>query len=135
LFTHQPYQITSKGETDMKKPLVYTTLVFAFATFMGCGDDWKAEISSDTSWSGSFGGASVHSSGGTTVAGRGSQKIDLPDDKTVCCVVRKLSSNGYLKVKIENEGGGPFGIFASEGRESQTTAPYGTVDVCVGSEQ
>ncbi len=72
----------------------------------------KADVSSDTSWSGSF--------NGTTVQGTGSRSVDLGGGSGAkCAVVQKQTTQGYLTVSI------------SGGGESKTTyADYGVVSVC-----
>ncbi|GJQ22187.1 MAG: hypothetical protein HBSIN02_25420 [Bacteroidia bacterium] len=99
--------------------LFYLFIVAVAVVFVGCSDDWKAKVESDTSWSGSF--------SGRTVDGTGNQTVDLDDDEVVCCVVQKQTERGRLKVSIVNEGSNPF---ASDGESKETTAAYGVVSVC-----
>ena len=93
-------------------------LCLSISLFLGCRD-WKAEVSSDTKWSGSF--------GNSTVDGSGNQTVDLPDDEIVCVVVQKETEAGFLKVKIINDSANPF---ASDGEEASTSAQFGVVSVC-----
>lgn len=86
----------------------------------GCSVDYKAEVESDTTWSGAFGDRSVDGSGAETV--------DLPDEHPQCCVVQKDTEGGYLKVRVVAEGGGWFGPGDSDWVE--TTASYGVVSAC-----
>jgi len=84
---------------------------------VGCSD-WKAKISSNTSWSGSF--------GGTTIDGSGDRTIDLPNDEIVCIVVQKRTRKGTLSAEIVNES---FLGLGGSGKKT-TTAEYGVVSVC-----
>jgi len=86
----------------------------------GCTSDYKVKIESNTSWSGSF--------GGTTIDGSNNQTIDIPDEDIVCVVVQKQTQNGFLTVKMVDEGNN---IFAPEDVDQKTTtAAYGVVTVC-----
>ncbi len=100
----------------MKILLIILAITMGFI-FFGC-TDYKAKITSDTSWSGSF--------GGSTVDGSGNQTIDLPDDEIVCIVVQKETEQGTLSAEIIDEGFLSFG--GSE--KKTTTAKYGVVSVC-----
>ena len=86
---------------------------------LGCGPDWKAEIKSNTSWSGSF--------DGRTVDGTGNKTVNLSNDEVVCCVVQKDTEEGYLEVRIIDDSGG---LFTADGEKAKTTADYGVVSVC-----
>jgi hypothetical protein len=97
----------------------YLLLFISIITICSCGPDWKAEVKSDTSWSGSF--------GNSTVDGSGNQTVNLPNDEIVCCVVQKDTEAGYLEVKIVDKGGS---LFATDGEKAKTTADYGVVSVC-----
>ena len=94
-------------------------IIFITVVFFSCGPDWKADVKSDTTWSGSF--------GNRTVDGSGNQIVNLPDDDIVCCVVQKDTRGGYLEVKIVDKGGS---IFSTDGEKAKTTAEYGVVSVC-----
>ena len=89
-------------------------------TSLGCGVDYKAEVQSDTEWSGAFGNRTVDGSGSTTV--------DLPDDHPQCCVVQKQTEHGYLKVRVVGEGGWLVGPGDSDW--AVTYAEYGVVSIC-----
>ncbi|MBT4851326.1 MAG: hypothetical protein HON37_04565 [Candidatus Marinimicrobia bacterium] len=93
-------------------------LIFLILVFLGC-TDYKAEIESDTSWSGSF--------GNRTVDGSGDKTIDIPDDNIVCCVAQKSTTGGFLKIRIVDDGAILFGTKTDW---VKTTAEYGVVSVC-----
>ena len=101
----------------MKRLLLYflAPLVLILA---GCADRWKADVESNTTWSGDF--------SGRTVDGYGNQRVDLGNDAE-CCVVQKKTSQGFLKVSLVNTSGNPF---AANGESKETTASYGVVSVC-----
>ncbi len=86
----------------------------------GCSVDYKADVQSNTQWTGAFGDRSVD--------GSGNKIVDLPDEHPQCCVVQKETENGYLRVRVLAEGGGLFGPEDSDWVE--TTADYGVVTVC-----
>lgn len=88
--------------------------------FSGCAVNYKAEVQSNTSWSGSF--------SNRTVDGSGNRTVDLPDDPPVCCVVQKETESGYLRVRVIAKGGGILG--PSDGEWVETTAAYGVVTAC-----
>jgi hypothetical protein len=87
----------------------------------GCAGDIKAEVESDTRWSGVFGTLSTD--------GQGNRMIDMPDGPSQCATVSKLTEAGYLRLRITVSGGltGPAGSDWAE-----TTAPFGTVTACSG---
>lgn len=90
-----------------------------------CRQDFKAEVESNTSWSGSFGGASVDGSGNRTV--------DLPDEDPQCVAVQKTTRNGSLSVRVVVENGGFLGVAGpSSGEWVTTTAEFGVVTACSG---
>ncbi len=99
----------------MKK---FTLLLFLTFLIISC-TDYKAKVESNTTWSGSF--------GNRTVDGSGNQTVNLPDDDIVCCVVQKQTSQGFLHVKIVDEGS--F-LFNNETKWVKTTAEYGVVSLC-----
>lgn len=97
--------------------------VFVLALLLalcGCSVDYRAEVESNTSWSGAFGNRSVD--------GSGNQTIDLPDEHPQCCVVQKDTESGYLKVRVVAESNSIFGPSNSDWTE--TTAAYGVVSAC-----
>lgn len=105
----------------MKAKFIYALLVLSgICVLCGCSIDYKAEVESNTSWSGSF--------GGRTVDGTGNRTIDLPDEHPQCCVVQKDTESGYLKVRVVADGGGIFGPSDSDWVE--TTAAYGVATAC-----
>ena len=105
----------------MKSSLKVLISVFALVIVLsGCSIDYKAEVESNTSWSGSF--------GGRTVDGTGNKTIDVPDEHPQCCVVQKDGESGFLKVRVVAEGGGIFSPSDSDWVE--TTAAYGVVSAC-----
>lgn len=95
----------------------------------GCSSDWKLEIDSNANWHGVYGGVSGTQWSTSEVSGSGSRTIDISDDDRVCVVFQQTSS-GYLKIKLKDEGGGLFGIFAASDRDGQTNVNGGTVDIC-----
>ena len=104
----------------MSKGSAAIVLTLVMLLFCGCGVDYKAEVQSNTKWSGAF--------GNRTVDGSGNRTIDLPDDHPQCCVVQKQTEDGYLKVRVVGEGGWILGPGDSDWVE--TTADYGVVSVC-----
>ncbi|MBD3220351.1 hypothetical protein GF314_03835 [bacterium] len=97
-----------------------TVILTAAVLLTGCSVDYKAEVDSDTTWSGAFGNRTVDGSGKTTV--------DLPDDDPVCCTVQKMTESGRLRVRVVADGGGILGPSDSDWVE--TTASYGVVTAC-----
>jgi hypothetical protein len=91
-------------------------LIFLPLLILGCSD-YKAEIESNTSWSGWF--------GDRTVAGSGNMTIDLDDDESQCCEVYKETGYGWLRISIINES-----IFYCDGGDAETLAPFGGVSAC-----
>lgn len=96
-------------------------LLLAFVTLAACHPDIYAEVESSTSWSGSFGGA--------TVDGSGNKRINLPDDPPQCAVVQKNTESGSLRLRISSEGGFLIPEISS-GDWITTTAAYGVVSAC-----
>lgn len=109
------------------RPL-FALLAVALLT-AGCGKDWKLEVESNTSWSGSYGTVSVDGLSEGDVQGSGSRSFDLPDDDRVCCAFTQ-TGNGYLHVKIKDEGGGLFHMFAEDERSAETNVNGGLADLC-----
>jgi len=104
----------------MSKRWTLTALAVGVLLFLGCSADYKAEVQSDTEWSGAFGNRTVDGIGNTT--------IDLPDEHPQCCAVQKQTEGGYLQVRVVCEGGG---LLAPEDSDWVTTyAEYGVVTVC-----
>ena len=99
----------------MKKAVILL-LIFFSLLILGCSD-YKAEVDSNTSWSGWF--------GDRTIAGSGSMTIDLDDDETQCCEVWKETGYGWLRIRIINES-----FFYCDGGDAETAAPYGGVSAC-----
>ena len=88
---------------------------------MSCSVDYKAEVQSNTSWSGAFGNRSVD--------GSGNQTVDLPDEHPQCIVVQKDTEQGFLRVRVAAEGGG--WLFSPEDSDwVETTAAFGVVSAC-----
>jgi len=80
---------------------------------MGCSVfKLTADVSSSTSWSGSF--------DGRTVSGTGDMKVDMGTrgQTTKCAAVQKETRQGFLTVSI------------SGGESKTTTAEFGVVTVC-----
>jgi len=92
-----------------------TILIIAFLT--GCSSDFRAEVKSDTAWSGSF--------DGVTVSGYKNQDVKLEaKDGIAVAVVQKSTERGSLTVTIRNDS-----FLGSDGDSKTTTAPYGVVSV------
>jgi len=94
-------------------------LIFFILT-ISCSVDYKAEVRSNTSWSGAF--------GNRTVDGSGYKTVDLPDEHPQCCCVQKETESGYLQVRVTADGGFLFG--PGDSHWVETTAAYGVVTVC-----
>lgn len=105
--------------------LAYGSVLF----LLGCGSDWKAEITSSTRWYGVYGGASGVEFSVNEVSGAGNKTIDLPDDDRVCCGFVQEGS-GFLKVEIKDKGGGLFHLFAEDTRSGETNINGGEVQIC-----
>lgn len=93
--------------------LKYLTLVIAILWSTTACSVFKvtADVSSSTSWSGSF--------NGRTVSGTGDMKVDMGiAGSAKCAVVQKETRNGFLTVSI------------SGGESKTTTAEFGVVSVC-----
>jgi len=117
----------------MKKVEALAALAAMSLLLAGCADDWKVEIDSNTSWHGEVGGRTLNGGlSAKTISGEGDDTFDLPDGDRVCCVVEKLTEEGYLKVKIVNKGGW---LLSGDGEADETKAPYGSVTVCAESQQ
>jgi hypothetical protein len=114
------WQQPEEGEAMRSKISLLTVAIMVVVFSAGCSVEYKAEVESDTSWSGAFGNRSVD--------GRGNDRISLGKDHPVCCVVQKETASGFLKVRVKAEGGGLFGPGDSDWVE--TTAQYGVVSVC-----
>jgi hypothetical protein len=115
--------------TVKKSKAIFLIGIMSILLFAGCGRDWKAEIESNTSWHGAYGGITGSQWVTSEVQGQGSKTIDLPDDDRVCCSFQQ-TGNGYVRVTIKDEGGGPFRIFAESSRSGQTNINGGTVNIC-----
>ena len=90
-------------------------------TLCSCSTEYKADVRSDTEWSGAF--------GNRTVDGDGNRMISLGSETPVCCVVQKQTEEGYLQVQVIAEGG--WWIFKpDDGDVARTTADYGVVTAC-----
>jgi hypothetical protein len=92
----------------------YLLLLF----LIGCGGSTVCKVESDTSWSGSFGDATVSESGNS--------EVDLPDDDIVCCVAQKQTTGGFLKITVVEEGW----LGSSDKGSAETSAAYGVVMAC-----
>lgn len=106
-----------------------TCLFVAVLLTVGCGKDWKLEIESNTSWSGTYGAVSGSGLSEGDVQGSGNRSFDLPDDDSVCSAFTQ-TGNGYLKVKIKDDGGGLFHMFAEDERSAETNVNGGFAGVC-----
>jgi hypothetical protein len=109
-------------------PLALVAVMVGSIALAGCGQDLKAKVESNTSWSGAFGNRSVD--------GSGSKTVDLPDDRPQCAVVQKSTQGGSLTVRIICENTGLAAMFGAEDEEDSatTTAAYGVVSVCSDAE-
>lgn len=95
----------------MTNRFICATLLMALA-LPGCSVfKVKADVSSSTSWSGSF--------NGRTVSGTGNMSVDMGARGSVkCAVVQKDTREGFLTVSIDG------------GESKTTTAEFGVVSVC-----
>ena len=105
----------TKEDIKMKRA-VRLLLIFFSLLIYNCSD-YKAEIESDTYWSGWF--------GDRTVAGSGNMVVDLDDDESQCCEVYKETAHGWLRITIINES-----IFYCDGGDAETFAAFGGVSSC-----
>jgi hypothetical protein len=85
----------------------------------GCSHDYKAEVRSNTTWSGAFNGA--------TVDGSGDRTVDIDDEGVQCVVVQKQTRTGSLTVSIVDDGNT---WFKKDGESKSTSAEFGVVTVC-----
>lgn len=72
----------------------FLVLLLAAAALAGCSK--KIQVESDTTWDGTVNGAAV--------VGSGNQTYELNGD-TNCYSFRKLTAEGYLRVKIKKGSG------------------------------
>lgn len=88
------------------------TIFVLLLPLMGCSVvKIKADVSSSTSWSGSF--------DGRTVDGTGSLTVDMGTrGRTKCAVVQKRTREGFLTVSVDG------------GDSQTTTAEFGVVTSC-----
>lgn len=96
----------------MTRQLCSLALGFVIVSSLGCSVfKIKADVSSSTSWSGSF--------NGRTVDGTGSMSIDMGIRGSVkCATVQKQTREGFLTVSVDG------------GDEKTTTAEFGVVTSC-----
>jgi hypothetical protein len=98
---------------------------------VSCKDEWKAEVTSNTSWRGQIGGSTQNGDlTSTSVEGSGNRTVDLGSEKRVCCAFKKTTASGYLKVKIKNEA-----FLGTDGPEAETSVSFGLVELCTQSGQ
>lgn len=96
-------------------------LTLACLLLCSCSTDRWAEVRSDTDWSGYFDDHSVD--------GSGDRDIPLDEDRSPSCVViQKQTAAGTLRVRLVEEGFGPWGDNATGW--ASTTAEYGVCHVC-----
>jgi len=99
----------------------YLFIVLLISIFIiNCAPDYKAQIKSDTSWSGSF--------DNRTVDGDGNDIINLSNEHPVCCVAQKQTEDGYLHIRVINDNKNIIGPGNSSW--AKTTAAYGVVSAC-----
>lgn len=96
-----------------RSPLLVASLV-CLAISSGCSlFEHTAEVESNTTWSGSFGGSGQS----RTVDGSGNQDVKMKGDAPFCAVVQKQTRTGNLSVSIN-------------GHSESTSAEFGVVSVC-----
>ena len=95
----------------------------------GCSPDWKLEIDSNTHWYAQYGGVSGDQWSESSIEGDGSRTIGLGDNEAVCARVEQ-AGDGYVRIKLKDEGGGWFHIFAADSREAETNHDGGTAEAC-----
>jgi hypothetical protein len=105
--------------------VLFATLALATT---GCGRDWKLEVDSNTTWSGSYGSWTGYSYSSGDITGSGSRTFDLPDDDRVCAAFTQ-TGNGYLRVAIKDKGGF-LGLFKEDSRTTETNVRGGYADIC-----
>ncbi len=101
------------------KPILIIIIIALLS--LGCEKDYYAQVTSDTSWSGSF--------ADRTVDGKGDKRVDIPDDPPQCVVVQKDTEHGKLSVTIFAKSRWFLGSDYSSGTIT-TTAAYGIVLAC-----
>ncbi len=106
----------SPGWNEMKHIRAHM-IAIAVMILAGCGAP-KAEIQSDTSWSGSFGDRRVDGSGNATVGVGGPSPY--------CAIVQKRTAEGILRVRIVSDD--PTGPSTDW---SETTLPFGVTSSCL----
>ncbi len=87
------------------------------ALVTGCSD-YKAQVESNTTWSGVFAGKSIDGAGNST--------IDVPDDGELCIVIQKNTRGGFVQVRI-------IDVTESSSYEDdweRTEEVYGTIEIC-----
>ncbi len=103
--------------------IVAVSLFFVVLLTFGCSSDYQAEVESDTSWTGDFAGIRMN--------GSGNQKIDIPDEGYLCCVVQKNTTGGYLKLRVYNASTGSGDSLADPEVFEETSEAYGHITWCV----
>ena len=96
---------------------IYLIGLLATVLLAGCG--YRAEVESNTYWSGTFAGKYVEGYGDHTISMH-------PYDDRFCIEAGKDSFNGYLKITIYEDD--LFGMFF--GISDETAAPYGEIYIC-----
>lgn len=109
--------------------LTFAAALASCLALVGCGQNWKAEIESNTSWNIMYGGVSGGEFVFSELNGTGNKTIDLPDDDRVCCLLTQRGS-GAVHLKIKDDGGNPFHLFAADEREARTNVSGGTIEMC-----
>jgi hypothetical protein len=122
MFVYPSEIILLKGKITMKTSFI---IFLGFCFLIGCGDDWKAEIESDTTW---IAECKIDGIAYRTIEESGNKFIDLRDDEQVCVEVWKTTEEGYLKLTIFNDNPGRLG--SDEASWAKTTRPYGEVERC-----
>ncbi len=129
---HQDDQITTKPQvTDLQdqeeamfgsKKLMAILGLAVMAALVGCSNDWKCKVESDTAWRGHF--------ENRTVEGVGDSEVDIPDDPGVCVSVSKLTDEGYVTIQLVAEDGIPLVPDKSQ-KKWTTKARGGNVSDCI----
>jgi len=114
----------------MKYVRVFYPIHFASAVACtGCSKDWKLELESNTSWSGSYGTGSPGSTTSGTIQGSGNRTFNLGNDDGICAGFTQTGP-GQLKLTLEKKG-----TLLSPGKKKSAISNVagGVAEVCTDS--